>query len=134
MEKKPKQIAATIASASVKVVVLVIIVFVVVRAAAVAYSFGYGIFVDQPMATGEQSRTVDVTILEGSSVYDMSRQLEAVGLVSDANIFFVKVKLAGAGGDLKPGKYTLNTSMRPSDIIASLEMGPEKSSELQEEN
>lgn len=112
-------------SISVKILVAALIIFFVVRGSMFAYGFGYSIFMDEAAAPIAEGRDVEVTLLEGSTARDIGKQLETFGVIRDANIFYIQAMLAGNSKDLKGGKYILNTSMQPSQIMQVLLEGPE---------
>ncbi len=114
----------TIISFSVRFIVVALILFFVLRGAMFAYDFGYSIFMDEAAAEAASGRSVEVTLLEGSSARDIGKQLENLGVIRDANIFYIQALLSGDSKKLKGGKYTLNTSMPPSQIMQILTEGP----------
>ncbi len=124
---KKNKVTMTIISIAVRFIVAALILFFVLRGAMFAYSFGYNIFMDEAAAGQAQGRTVEVTLLEGSSARDIGRQLETLGVIKDANIFYIQSLLAGNSKKLKGGKYTLSTSMPPSEIMQILMEGPKES-------
>ncbi len=111
---------------AVRVLLIVLIVFLIVQAGKFAYNFGYSIFMDEAAASASESRTVEVTILEGSSARDIAKQLESLGVIKDANVFYIQAVLAGSSKDMQGGTYTLTTSMAPSEIIETLVEGADE--------
>lgn len=55
--------------------------------------------------------------------------LEDKGLVRDHNLFYLQLKLSAYSGHIKPGIYTLNTSMTAKDMMVI--MSSDKSDEEQ---
>ncbi len=119
----------TVLSVSVKVIIVCVVALFVYKGASVAYQFGYDIFMDEAAAGTEQGRTVEVSLLEGSSARDIGRQLESLGVIKDANVFYIQTLLAGCSDSLKGGQYTLSTSMTPSEIMEILQEGPDGGAE-----
>ncbi len=115
----------TIISVAIRFIIVALILFLVLRGGMFAYDFGYSIFMDEAASGAAEGRTVEVTILEGSNARDIGKQLEGLGIIEDANIFYIQSLLAGNSKELKGGEYTLGTSMKPSEIMEILSEGPE---------
>lgn len=114
----------TIISIAVRFIIVALVLFLVLKGGMFAYDFGYSILMDEAAASAAEGRMVEVTLLEGSNARDIGEQLESLGVIEDANIFYIQSLLAGSSKDLKGGKYTLNTAMRPSEIMEILSEGP----------
>lgn len=112
-------------SVAVRFIIIALVVIFLLRGAISAYQFGYSIFMDEAAAASNAGRDVEVTLLEGSNAKDIGKQLEALGVIKDADIFYIQALLAGCSKKLKGGAYVLNTSMTPSAIMEILEEGPE---------
>ena len=56
------------------------------------------------------------------------KELKEKGLVEDAKLFFVQLKVSAYSGKLHSGVYTLNTSMTARDMMVLMAAKPEKSS------
>lgn len=110
-----------------KVAVIVLVVLVIYKVAGKAYDFGYAIFADEPMSSGT-GREITVSITEGKTAKDIGEILESKGLVEDATVFWLQNLLSSHKDELKPGMYTLNTTMTPTEImeIMSVEDEPEE--------
>lgn len=112
-------------SVAVRFIIIALVVIFLLRGAIFAYQFGYSIFMDEAATAANAGRDVEVTLLEGSNAKDIGKQLEALGVIKDADIFYIQALLAGCSKKLKGGAYVLNTSMTPSAIMEILEEGPE---------
>ena len=97
-------------------VILVLLILSIYRAGQKAYDFGFRIFTEEPMSP-EPGRDVSVTIAQGDSVMDVGEMFEEKGLIRDAKLFFVQKKCSVYDDDIKPGFYTLNTSMTAEDMF-----------------
>lgn len=116
-------------------VILACLILLVYRAGQYAYDFGFRIFTEPPM-TPEPGRDVAITIVRGDSVMDVGEMLEEKGLIRDAKLFYVQKKCSVYDGDIKPGFYTLNTSMNVEDmfgIIAGFKDGESHDEEEEED-
>ena len=111
-----KNITVAILSTIAKVAVIFLVVVFIYKVAGTAYDFGYAIFADEPMSSGT-GREVTVSITEGKTAKDIGEILESKGLVEDATIFWLQNLLSSHKDELKPGMYTLNTSMKPTEIM-----------------
>ncbi len=64
---------------------------------------------------------------KGHSAEELGQLLEDKGLVRDHNLFYLQLKLSAYSGHIKPGIYTLNTSMTAKDMMVI--MSSDKSDE-----
>ncbi|KAB1437722.1 endolytic transglycosylase MltG [Candidatus Galacturonibacter soehngenii] len=114
-----KKFVTTIISVSVEVIFLALIIIVIYNGGMKAYSFGFSVFAEQPI-TAEPGRDVSVTIDSKLSAYELGKFLEEKGLVRDAKVFYVQMKLMSVNGKVKSGRYTLNTSMTAEEMIQTI--------------
>lgn len=84
-----------------------------------AYFYGYSIVSDAPMDT-EPGRDVSVNYTEDMGAEELSKLLERKGLIHDADIFRIQLKINKYEEKLKPGEYTLNTSMTVREIMKAM--------------
>lgn len=82
------------------------------------YRFGHAVF--SPEAAAESpGRERTWLIKEGTSLLEISKELEAAGLIPDALVFVVQAKLYHY--TLSPGTYVINSSMTSRDILQLLD-------------
>lgn len=110
------KLVKTIIGVSVEVIFLALIIIVIYNGAVKAYSFGFSVFAEQPIAA-EPGRDINVTIDSKLSAYELGKLLEEKRLVRDAKVFYVQMKLMSVNGQVKSGRYTLNTSMTAEEMI-----------------
>lgn len=115
-EKKPR-IGVTIAA---DIVLLLIAALVMFWAGSKAYTFGHSIFDEQPVDTVGSARETEVTIPENVSAGQLAKIIYEKGLTKDRNIFYFQVKLSEYDGKFIAGTYTLNTSMKPTEIMKTM--------------
>lgn len=117
----------------VRAALLVVIIMVIIKTGQKAYDFGFRIFTEEPMSP-EPGRDVAVTIVQGDSTMDVAEMFEEKGLIRDAKLFYVQKVCSEYNDDIKPGFYTLNTSMTAEDMFAVIagKEGEETSSEEEE--
>ena len=101
-------------SFSILVILLVLIGFV--KIGTYCYDFGYRVFTEAPV-DAEPGRDVIVQISDDMSDMDIAKELKEKGLVEDAKLFFVQLKVSAYSGELHSGVYTLNTSMTARDMM-----------------
>ena len=97
--------------------ILAIAILVIFRTGQKAYDFGFRIFTEEAMSPAP-GRDVAVTIVQGDSTMDVGKMLEEKGLIRDYKLFYVQKKCSVYDDDIKPGFYTLNTSMTAEDMFA----------------
>jgi UPF0755 protein len=106
-------------SFSILVILLVLIGFV--KIGTYCYDFGYRV-------DAEPGRDVVVQISDDMSDMDIAKELKEKGLVENAKLFFVQLKVSAYSGRLHSGVYTLNTSMTTRDMMVLMAAEPEQSS------
>ena len=125
-----KSIALGFMGFIVRASILAVLILVVARVGKAAYDFGFRIFTEEAMSP-EPGRDVAVTIVAGDSTMDVGKMLEEKGLIRDYKLFYVQKKCSVYDDDIKPGFYTLNTSMTADDMFAII--AGKKDSEGEEE-
>ena len=115
----------------VRAAILAIVILVIYRTGQKAYDFGFRIFTEEAMSPAP-GRDVAVTIVQGDSTMDVGKMLEEKGLIRDYKLFYVQKKCSVYDDDIKPGFYTLNTSMTAEDMFAVI--AGKKDGEGSEEN
>jgi UPF0755 protein len=127
-----KKIAGTVISVSFEIIFAALMVILIYNCGLRAYSFGFSIFAE-PAISSEPGRDVNVTIDADSSTYELGELLVEKGLLRDAKLFYVQMKLSALSNDVNSGKYTLNTSMTAEDIINVITTDPEDTKTEEEE-
>ena len=98
------------------VLVVVLIIYGTVRLASVGYEFGYRVFTE-PAVSEEPGVDIPVLIKEGMSDKEIAETLEEKGLIRDASLGYLQIKLSAYSGEAIPGAYTLNTSMVMNEML-----------------
>lgn len=109
------------------VMIVLLILLGTVSLCETGYDYGFRFFTETSMspAPGED---VLVSVESGTSGMELSRKLEEKGLVRDAELFYLQLKLSVYSKSIEPGTYTLNTSMTPKELMIAMspgEMGTE---------
>ena len=82
--------------------------------------FGNNIFNEKSVDTVDNAKVVEVTIADGVTAKRLASQLYEKGLISDEKIFYFQVKLSDYKDKFKAGTYSLNTGMKPTDMMKIL--------------
>lgn len=127
-----KKVVSGIIGTSLRIILMAVIIIYVYRISMTAYDFGFRVFAEPSVSQGE-GREVEVTIPMGKSTMEIGEILEDKGLVRDAELFFLQEKLSAYKGRLRPGFYTLNTSMTAVQMMEIMAKEPEESSEAEED-
>jgi UPF0755 protein len=87
--------------------------------------FGGVYLISQAFGGGEEAggETARVVIEEGDSLSEIAGKLKEAGIIGNATLFTLEVRLKGAGTDLKPGEYELSRSAGTDEIIETLSAG-----------
>ena len=112
-----KKISKGILGISFKMIVYIVIVAVTYELAVYGFEVGEKIFTDKGYKD-EPGKNISVTVTESMSSMEVAEVLEDKGIVEDKYIFYVQSILYEA--DFKEGKYKLNTSLCPEDIVNTL--------------
>lgn len=115
-DKKPR-VGVTI---TMDIILVLIAALVMFWAGSKAYTFGHNIFDEQSVDTAENARETEVVIPENVSASQLAKIMYEKGLAKDQNIFYFQVKLSEYDGKFVAGTYTLNTSMKPTEIMKTL--------------
>ena len=107
-----------IVSISLNALFIAIAVIVVVTVGTKAYTFGNKIFNERAVDTVDNAKVVDVTISSGVSAGQLASQLYDKGLIDDKTVFYFQ--LSDYKDKFKDGTYSLNTSMKPTDMMKVL--------------
>jgi UPF0755 protein len=86
-----------------------------------ALAFVWALF--QPLA-GNGGDPVRVTIPKDAGVSEIGDILDREGVVPSGTLFSLRARLAGDGGDLKSGLYTLREDMSYGEVLDELVAGP----------
>lgn len=113
---KVRQFLATILSALIKIAVIIWIINFIYTQTVAAFDFGYRVFTEEAVAP-QPGRDVPFSFTEGKSYKDIAQSLEEKGLVRDYKLAFVQILVSERREFLKPGIYTLNTSMTVEDMV-----------------
>ncbi|MCM1143106.1 MAG: endolytic transglycosylase MltG [Blautia sp.] len=128
-----KQLVFSILETVIKIAAAIFIIMFVYDAAVKAYDYGYRVFAEEPMTVGE-GRTISIYIKEDDSVKDIGEDLESKGLIRDANLFVIQELLSENHGEIQPGVYDLNTSMRSEEMLAIMAAGEAEDSEEEDDS
>ena len=103
-------------SISFSILVMLLVVIGLIKLGSFCYDFGYRVFTEGPV---EEKPGTDVTVdVTGDlSEYQIGKLLKKEGLIRDANLFYVQLRMSAYHGKLKTGTYTLNTSMTAKDMM-----------------
>ncbi|MCR5486031.1 MAG: endolytic transglycosylase MltG [Lachnospiraceae bacterium] len=128
---KIRRILVSVINLAVRLAILVAVFILVKRVCLTAYDYGFRVFSETPVTVGEgMDRTVEIPM--GSSALDIGEILQESGLVRDSKLFFIQETLSSYRGDLKPGTYTLNTSMTAEEMMEVMS-GREEKEDSEEE-
>lgn len=111
------------------ILMLILVIFVVIQLAATAYNLGYRVFTE-PAMDESPGKDVLVEIEQNMSDFDLGMELEEKGLVENHLLFTIQLKLSSYKKDIKPGLYTLNTSMTAKELMQV--MAKEEKEEIDE--
>lgn len=128
---KASHVFNAIFSIILKVVVVVGSILVIYRGATTAYDYGYRLFTEPPVSEGT-GREVTVSITSGKKAKEVGELLESKGLIRDAKLFYMQELFSDYHGKIKPGIYTLNSSMTAEEILKVI-CQPEAEEESEEE-
>ena len=116
---RSSKVVLSILNSMLSILLLILILFVVLKAGNAAYDMGYRVFTE-PAVDREPGRDISVRYYNGMSVTELGSLLEEKGVVDSVILFAIQLGLSSKGDKIKPGKYTLNTSQTPEELIQVL--------------
>lgn len=116
--KEINRITTAIISVSLKLLICALVFFLMYEGVTRGYQFGHAIF--SPEAVSEApGRDLTYVIEEGDSLLEISKELEAEGLIQSRYVFIAQAKFYNY--DLYPGTYMLNSSMTSRDMLQMID-------------
>ncbi len=122
---KLSSVALRLLNISIVALVWILVILVAYRIGIRAYDFGYRVFTEPSVSSEENGRDILVTIND-TSYSVVAENLYEKGLVADKYVFTVQLFISQFRLDdddearIKPGVYTLNTSMDYTELIATM--------------
>lgn len=114
-----KKTSSAILFSSIKLVIYAVVIISVYLLMSKAFTYGAMVFSEEGMTQKGAGVEVQITIPKGASNKEIGDILEKNGLVENAYIFWLQVILYE--GELKSGKFVLNTEYNAEEIINALE-------------
>ena len=102
-----------------RLALLILVVVGIFKVGEYAYTYCYSV-VSDTAAEEEPGRDVSVSVTSDMSAGKVAGLLERKGLVKIADVFKIQMKVTGYEDKIQPGKYVLNTSMRPREMLKIL--------------
>ena len=102
--------------AGIAVIFILLIIYMAMHFSGVGFDFGYRIFTESAVDKAPGTDVV-VQIKDDMSAAEIGEMLEEKGLVRDAKLFELQLKLSAYSKKVKAGMYTLNTSQTAKDMI-----------------
>ena len=102
-----------------RLALLILVVVGIFKVGEYAYTYCYS-EVSDTAAEEEPGRDVSVSVTSDMSAGKVAKLLERKGLVKSADVFKIQMKVTGYEDKIQPGKYVLNTSMRPREMLKIL--------------
>ena len=102
-----------------RLALLILVVVGIFKVGEYAYTYCYSV-VSDTAAEEEPGRDVSVSVISDMSAGKVAKLLERKGLVKSADVFKIQMKVTGYEDKIQPGKYVLNTSMRPREMLKIL--------------
>lgn len=129
------KIVLRVLSISMSALSLILVVFLLYKVGLSAYDFGYRVFTEKPVASEpEQGQDVTIEIKSGMSAAEIGQLLETKKLIDDKNLFIVQLKLSSFANKIKPGIYTLNTSLTAYEMMEIMSAVEESGSNEEKSN
>lgn len=120
-------------SVCLSVIVFVVFAFLLYRMGEYSFDFGYRVFTEKAMSTEENAKDKVVRITSDMGAKEIGDLLESKELIRDSNLFVVQLMLSAYKDDMKPGTYTLSTSMTAKEMMQIISAEEEEETETEEE-
>lgn len=102
-----------------RLALLILVVVGIFKVGEYAYTYCYSV-VSDTAAEEEPGRDVSVSVTSDMSAGKVAKLFGRKGLVKSADVFKIQMKVTGYEDKIQPGKYVLNTSMRPREMLKIL--------------
>lgn len=120
-----------IVSISASILVMVLLVVLLYQCGRKAYAFGYRVFTEPAIDAEEEGKDKVVQISSDMGAAEIGILLEKKGLIRDANLFVVQLKLSACSKTIKAGTYTLSTAMTAQEMMHVMSAEDEQDTEEQ---
>ncbi len=110
-----------------KVITYVLIILGIFCLGKVAYTYSHAVLHPEAMEEAP-GRSVSLEIKQDATQKQLAEFLEKNGLIESAGVFRLQMKVLDFDDTVKAGKYRLNTSMTPEEMLEILS-GSEEDSE-----
>ena len=120
-------------SVCLSVIVFVVFAFLLYRMGEYSFDFGYRVFTEKAMTTEENAKDKVVRITSDMGAEKIGDLLESKELIRDSNLFVVQLMLSAYKDDMKPGTYTLSTSMTAKEMMQVISAEEEEETETEDE-
>ena len=108
------------------ILIILVVIFGTIRMCRTGYDYGYRLFTETAVDEAP-GRDILVQVDDDMSAGEIGKALEERGLIRDAKLFWLQLKLSAYSKSIKPGMYTLNTSMTPKEMMIA--MSPQEQTE-----
>ena len=120
-------------SVCLSVIVFVVFAFLLYRMGEYSFDFGYRVFTEKAMTTEENAKDKVVRITSDMGAKEIGDLLESKELIRDSNLFVVQLMLSAYKDDMKPGTYTLSTSMTAKEMMQVISAEEKEETETEDE-
>lgn len=127
-----RKVIMNIVGISFSILILILVVVGLYQAGKSAYGFGYRVFTESAVDSPEESEDKVVQVTSQMSDKDLGDLLEKKGLIRDANLFVVQLKLSSYAKKIKEGNYTLSTSMTAYEMMQIMSADEAENTETEE--
>lgn len=105
---------------TINIAIILLAIFLIYSAGTKAFNFGNKVFNEEAIDSTNSAKQVQVTIESGVSVQKLADVLYANRLIKDKTVFIAQAELSEYKDKFKGGTYTLDTSMKASEIMEAL--------------
>lgn len=81
---------------------------------------GYQIFSDKAKDSPEVAKEMVLTVTEDESLLEIGKDLASKDIINNAYIFAAALRCSEGYKNIQAGEYVINSSQRPSEILATL--------------
>lgn len=117
--------------ALIKLLVFVFIVLLLIYLFKMCQEFGYSVFQDKSKDAPGTPTVVEavVTIKEGDSALKIGEELQKKNIIRDQYSFAVAIRCMEGYQSIIPGDYTVNSSMKPSELLTKFTTGTQENTQ-----
>lgn len=116
----PSKVVMKIVSVCFSILIITLLAIGLYQGGNYAYQFGYRVFTEPAIDLPEEGKEALVQVSSGMGARELGDLLEKKGLIRNAGLFVIQLRLSSYYGEIQEGTYTLSTSMTAYEMMQAM--------------